>query len=231
MRVVLLVLLLFWPLAAAAGPWPRAAGERFVSLSVAGQTGSAWFEQGFGRGRWLVAEAQATRAGEWALALRLHRALPDAALGRGGTWRLAWSLGLSVAMPAADVAIDLPPVWWPGRTEVTVTLRPVVAAQAGFSLGRGLGGRWPGWLALDLVAEAGPQRKRLKADATLGLAPSDRWLLLMQAHARIGTGPPALALAPSVVWQARRGLRLQAGLHHDLRGRKATARLATWVEF
>ncbi|MFN3646621.1 MAG: hypothetical protein ACK4S2_08910 [Gemmobacter sp.] len=226
MRVVLLVLLLVWPLAVAAGPWPRAAGERFVSLSAAGQTGSAWFEQGLGRGRWLVAEAQASRAGDWALALRLHRALPEQ-----GSWRLAWSLGLSVAMPPSDLTIDLPPVWWPGRTEVTVTLRPVVAAQAGLSLGRGVGGRWPGWLAFDLVAEAGPQRKRLKADATLGLAPSDRWTLMLQAHARLGTGPPALALAPSVVWQARRGLRLQAGLHHDLRARKARLQLATWAEF
>jgi len=223
---LLVFLLMFWPLAVTAGPWPRTQGAHFVSASVTGDTASLWAERGFSRGRWLVAEASLDRTGAWGAALRWHQALRDR-----GRLKLAWSLGLSVGMPQTDVVIDLPPVWWPGRTEVTVRIEPVIAVQAGLSAGLGLARPWPGWLALDLMAEAGPQRKRLKADVTLGYRPAERWMVLMQAHGQVGNGPPGLALAPSVVWQVRRGVRVQAGVHHDLRGRKSVARLGSWLEF
>ncbi|MDP2087272.1 MAG: hypothetical protein Q8K20_18915 [Gemmobacter sp.] len=221
-----LVVVMLWPVMAAPGPWPRDAGARFLSVSSTGDTGSVWFEQGLGRARWIVAEGRVSRAGDWDVALRYHRAMAD----RAGL-KLAWSLGLSVGMPLTDVVIDLPPVWWPGRTEVIVRIDPVVAVQAGLSAGVGLVRPWPGWLALDLMAEAGPQRKRLKADATLGFRPRDRWMLLLQAHGRVGNGPPGLALASSIVWQVGRGTRLQAGLHHDLRGGRTVAKFGNWLEF
>lgn len=223
MRLVLVLVLMLWPLAGAAGPWPREAGGHFLSVSATGKTGSVWVERGLSRGQWLVFEGRADRNGSWSGALRLHKAMVD----RGG-WKLAWALGLAVEMPQTDIVIDLPPVVWPGRAEVTVRIEPTVAVQAGVSLGKGLA---RGWLALDVMAEAGSGGYRLKADATWGYRPRERWTLMVQAHAGLGRGRPALALAPSVVWQVRRGVKLQAGVHHDLRGRKSVAKLATWLEF
>lgn len=223
---VLLFLMLLWPLAAGAGPWPRDAGEHFLSASVTGDTAALWFERGFSRGRWVVAEARLDRDGAWAGALRFNKALRDR-----GRWRLAWSLGVSVGMPQSDIVIDLPPVWWPGRTEVIVKIRPRAALQAGISLGTGLERPWPGWAALDLMAEAGPATRVLRAEATLGLRPGARWMVMVQGHATLGDGPPALALAPSVVWQMRPGVQLQSGVHHDLRGRRTGVKLASWFRF
>lgn len=227
MRLVVFVLVLLWPVWALAGPWPRAAGETFVSVSAIGHSGSVWVEHGLGRGRWLVFEGRFAGVGDWEGAVRFHRAMRDR-----GAWKLAWSLGASVGMPQRDVVIDLPPVWWPGKTVVTVKLEPLVTAQAGFSLGRGLERPWPGWLALDLTADvAGGGWSRLRADATLGYRPRPGWMAMMQLHASAGRGKPQAALAPSVVWQAGKVLSLQAGLHHDLRGRRTVARLGSWVTF
>lgn len=223
MRLVLFVLLMLWPLMAVAGPWPREAGRNFLAVSATGKTGSVWAERGLSRGRWLVFDGRADWEGGWAGAVRLHKAMAD----RGG-WKLAWALGLAVEMPQTDIVIDLPPFWWPGRTDITVRIEPMVAVQAGISLGRGLP---RGWLALDLLAEAGSGGYRMKADATVGYRPHDRWTVMLQGHARVGMGRPSLALAPSVVWQAGRRVKLQAGVHHDLRGRKSVAKLATWLEF
>lgn len=223
MRVVVFLVLMLWPLAAAAGPWPREAGRNFLSVSATGKTGSVWAEHGLSRGRWLVFEGRAGLDGSWAGALRFHKALAD----RGG-WKLAWALGMALEMPQTDVVIDLPPVSWPGKTEVTVRIEPMVAVQAGVSLGRGLA---RGWVAVDMLAEVGSGGYRLKAEATAGYRLRERWTVMMQGHVAIGMGHPGLALAPSVVWQARRGLKLQAGLHHDLRGRRSVAKLATWMEF
>ena len=223
----LIVLLLFWPLAVLAGPWPRDKGETFLAFSITGDTVSVWAERGLGRGRWLVFDARRGPDGDWDGAIRLHRAMRDR-----GAWKLAWSLGLSVGMPQRDVVIDLPPVRWPGKAVVTVKLEPLVTAQAGFSLGRGLERPWPGWFAMDLTTDlAGGGRSRLRADATLGYRPRPDWTAMVQLHASAGRGKPQLALAPSVVWQARKGLSLQAGLHHDLNGRRTVAKLGSWLTF
>lgn len=227
MRLAVFLLMLLWPVWGQAGPWPRAAGETFLSLSVTGRSGSAWLEHGLGRGRWLVAEGRFAGIGDWRGALRFHKAMRDR-----GAWKLAWSLGVSVGMPLRDVVIDLPPVWWPGKTVVTVKLEPLATAQAGFSLGRGLDRPWPGWFVLDMTADlAGGGWSELRADATLGFRPAQHWTAMMQVHATAGRGRPQVALAPSVVWQASKGLAVQAGLHHNLRGRRTEAKLGTWVTF
>jgi hypothetical protein len=227
MRLAVFLLVLVWPVWALAGPWPRAAGETFVSVAAIGRSGSVWVERGLQHGRWLVFDGRIGRDGDWEGAVRLHRAMQDR-----GAWKLAWSLGLSVGMPQRDIVIDLPPVWWPGKTEVTVRLEPLVTAQAGLSLGRGLDRPWPGWLALDLTADvAGGGWSRLRADATLGFRPAPRWMAMMQVHVAAGRGKPQVTLAPSVVWQASKALSLQAGLHHDLRGRRTVARLGSWMTF
>ena len=215
------------PVTGSAGPWPRDKGAHFLSVSATGRTVSVWVERGLGRGYTLLFDARRDENGGWGGALRLQGTLRQR-----GRWVMAWSVGVALDMPTSETTIDLRPVPWPGQREIRITWRPGVALQLGLGAGRSLSRPWPGWLALDLRATLGRDGwRRLQAEGTLGLQMTHRWGVMIQTFAEAGRGRPQLALSPSVIVRVSPSLRLNAGVHHDLRNRQTKARLSTWLEF
>lgn len=217
-----------WAAAAVAGPWPRDKGLHFLALGTTGNTASLWAERGLGGGRWLALDGWLDRgSGAWLVAATYHRALRDR-----GAWKLAWSAGVAVGMPATDLTIDIPVVWFPGSWQAVIKYRPTVAARLGLSLGRSLERPWPGWTSLDLRLDAGPTSARIKAEATLGYRLQDRWAVIGQLQMEKARGARAqVHLAPSVVWTARGKVSLELGLRHGLHDRRTQVKLGSWLEF
>lgn len=205
---VVLLLALFVATPLVAGPWPRPAGELFLSLSRDAGATSIWAETGINDRQWLVAQLQRNRGGgvQGMLSWRY-------ALSRGtGRARLALSLGGMVRSRGDG--------FW---------LRP------GALWGLGFESPLPGWVSADLSIGL-PVRRGRKAEPagylTLGIRPVPQLLTMLQLQAERDQTGSRIHLAPSVAWEWREGRHVQLGLRQGLgnsRGRSVT--LASWLRF
>lgn len=204
--LLLLALIMATPLAA--GPWPRPAGERFLSLSRDAGATSIWAEAGIDGSQWLVGQLQRDRGGTVQGMLAWRRTLSGDSAGP----RLALSLGGVMRSRGGGL--------W---------LRPGVLWGMGFQ--RPL----PGWMAVDLSI-ALPVRRGQRAEPagylTLGIRPAPHLLTMLQLQAERDQAGSRFHLAPSVAWEWREGHHVQLGLRQRLganRGRSVT--LASWYRF
>ena len=231
---VMLALLL--PLPAGAGPWPRAAGQVFLSLSAerdraGGDYAAAYAEYGL-TARTTLGLELGRSAAETSAILWLQHPLDDGQ----GAHRLVVQSGLGAVRRGED-------------------LLPL--AQAALSWGRGFE-RWGGgWMTAQVLARMtggapeamglqtrGPGRPsilnsfqtaewQVKADLTLGLRPREGLMVIngLWLEEREDTGFSA-RLAPSLVWDAPGPVQIELGLVQPMAGGAEQAlRLATWLEF
>lgn len=227
---------------AAAGAWPRAEGETFVSLSFTAATG----------GRTLVAAGEDLRQyssvyAEYGLTPKWTVGL-DAGAGQGPddsttaamvfarypVWqtdsghRVAVELGLGYLdenNPDPDIsAIMEEPPEQQGR------IRP------GISWGKGFESRWgAGWMGIESSLEwRTPSGDiAIKADATAGVKPNDKWMGILQLqYGDYPDSDPVLRLVPSAVRRMGPRSHLQLGLMAPLIGEDAFGiKIATWFTF
>ncbi|MCC6002563.1 MAG: hypothetical protein JJU19_17150 [Pararhodobacter sp.] len=205
---VVLLLALFVATPLAAGPWPRPAGEWFLSLSRDSGAISIWGETGIDDSQWLVGQLQRDRGGTVQGMLSWRRTVTR---GSGRT-RLALSMGGVVRSRGGGL--------W---------LRPGALWGLGFE--RPL----PGWVSADLSVALPVGRGRKAEPAgylTLGFRPVPHVLTMLQLQAERDQMGSRLHLAPSVAWEWREGRHVQLGLRQGLgnsRGRSVT--LASWLRF
>lgn len=218
MRVLVLAGLALWlGVQAQAGPWPRAKGETFLSVSV-----EAPLDQGAGLIS-LYAEHGWTDSLTLGLDLGGHRgdmqkAVVFARLPFGqapGGMRLALDMGVGV-----------------------VRDQPVI--RPGFSFGRGfsLSGR-PGWITLDTRAVIfqdvvhGDFDADFESDLTLGFETWRKTRAILQLQAGIpARGDEYLTIAPSWVIRAAPGRHLEIGVTAGIVNSDAlAAKVALWHSF
>lgn len=222
--------LLFGAAEAAAGAWPREDGATFVAI---GQT----FSTGL---RTLLAPNQtidgySSLYAEYGLTSKLTLGL-DAAQGSGpdASLRTAlvfarYPLGQS---PWGDLfAADLGLGWREdSRDGNSARLRAGLAWGRGFETGWG-----PGWMGIEGSAEllTATNDQIFKADATLGLKPTPKWMLILQAQTgRYNATEPILRIAPSVVRAIGSRGHLQFGLERTVAGGDTIGvRLGAWFSF
>lgn len=210
---------------AAAGPWPREEGTAFVAITPAlaeaeRRSGPAtnfdsfYVEWGLGGDATFAADFYREGFGEepWSGMVSLRRLLgqDDA----GTLFSAELGMGL-LAQP--ESAHDL-------------------RLRAGLSLGRGFGSSLgPGWTSLDLSFERreNAQDRVMKIDATLGLRPAPRSMLILQLFHETRTGAgTGLKLAPSTALEVTEGMTLQLAGEMDLqRPEDAEMRVKIWLNF
>lgn len=208
---------------AGAGAWPREPGEAFMALTqrhgrgAEGSELTLYGEYGAGNGWTLGIDA----------ALEHHagriwpgRTLMFARRGFGnGAFRQAVGLGLGGTFTAGGYEPMLQPGW-----------------HLGYGFGHARKG-WPraeGWVGLDLTAEIRRESTTLKADATVGLRPHPRLMLIgqLQAAQDSRAGWRTLHAAPQVVLRIRPGFDLTAGIRTGLAGNHGRAiTFGTWTTF
>ncbi|MFN3644661.1 MAG: hypothetical protein ACK4TB_17260 [Gemmobacter sp.] len=212
MRAVLVILLMLAGLPAVAGPWPRDRGAVFLSFGglASPQRGEvlAYGEYGLGRGWTIGFDGAVGRFGGGRGMLLASRALsrPDAAN------RLSLELGMgSYVQPG-------------GRADTVL--------RGGLAFGRGFDGRLPGWMRLDVLGEWRGGAAAVKADAMVGVRPTERIKAMVQFQGDWSTGGGTLVAVPSVAWQVRRGLEVELGGRIGILGPSETGlRLVTWISF
>ncbi|MDP5309152.1 hypothetical protein [Paracoccus spongiarum] len=220
--------------AAQAGPWPRAEGTHFLSLSAErDRDGNDYLgiygEYGLSPRTTLGYEIGHSNAGESSLILWMQRPLDDG----DGVFRLTWQGGIGVVRRDGD-------------------LSPV--ALSGLSLGRGfeglLGGGWISAEARVKVAgvtdpvavSAGlddgalaylTPETEVKADLTLGLRPRGDLMWINQLRLERRQGQDAEAkLATSLVHDLGGPVKIEAGVVLPLSGGGEQAvKLGSWLEF
>jgi hypothetical protein len=211
LRVVLAVMLAFAPAGAAAGPWPRENGERFLSLggtvSDRRQELAGYGELGLGRGWTLGFDAAADRRGAGRALVLLSRAV-----GRGeGRLRFSLEAGAGQYRPRMGTA--------------------QFVLRGGVSVGTGWGGARAGWGRLDILAESRAGALAVKTDATVGMRLGGRLTAILQAEGDWGAAS-TLTVAPGVVWRLRERIDLHLGGQVAVVGPADTGvRLATWIRF
>lgn len=229
MRVLLLILAL-WPGLAAAGAWPRAAGEVYVSTSQeAGPDGwtGLYVEYGGPRnltfgldvGGHLASGLNAYRQGLTASPEVDGRAIafvrvplaPEALSARFPGWVAAAEFGLG-----ADF-----------ETEPELEILP--RARVGLSIGRPLSTRWgDGWTNLDLRVEVGGAAMRYGLGVVAGLRPRERLTVEMGVFAEAEEDEATVTFAPTVQYAVPRigevRLGMSVGLDGDARLRIGVAR-------
>ena len=200
-------------MAASAGPWPRATGERFVSLSTSGQGYSLWGEYGLSRGQWLVVQGS---------------------LGQNSTGQasLAWWRQLGKGEGAHRVAMGFALGTQINNTEAT----PYLGVST--SWGMGLTRPFSGWVSLDFDSRigmgltSGQMRQSSHLDATLGVNLTERVKTIWQLQGSYSGGTITLHAAPSVVYELRSGMHLELGLRTPVYGPGATdVKLGSWLRF
>jgi hypothetical protein len=230
---------------AGAGAWPRARGEAFISVSHAASTGT----------RTLLApqldlNQYTSLYAEYGLTSRLTLGF-DAGYGFGDNsgdgsgdgssdgfgdnsvragsvfaryplysddagHRFAAQLGLGLIEDAPD-----------GRQSRVI---PALAWGYGFA------SRWGGgWMGIEGSADIRHPSGDVvwKADLTLGLKPTERWMAILQVQNGLFPGSePQMRVAPSVVRQLSGRANLQAGVFAGVRGDESLgAKLALWLTF
>lgn len=210
---------------AAAGPWPRSAGEGFASVAPRIDGGGALDAAPAARYGELYAEFGATAS--WTVGVDAHQTGADAdwtgiAFARRHLWTSTDGDVFSAEMGLGYLSTP--------EDGERARLRP------GLSWGRGFDGGWgAGWLALDASAEvlttAGDAI--YKADFTAGVKTESGLMLIMQVQTdRDLDGDIAARLAPSAVFQLQDGVQMQlsvaAGVVNDA---SASVKIGTWLKF
>lgn len=215
-KAVLVLILLAGP--AGARPWPRGAGESFLSFSATLETGaghpgaSLYLERGLSARTTLILSASRSRGGAPRAVVLLSRNLWP-----GRDWRFGWSLGAGVRDGDA-------------------------AARAELSAGRGLRllGQF-GWLMAEARAVATPAQIDAEIAATLGLTLAQGTKIYSELFASApllsltGSAPSGraeLRAALSAAVPVARDTWLDIGLSLPLAGGGATRlKLGVWREF
>lgn len=213
-RVVLL--LMMWATSVGAGPWPRGAGQQFLSFSVTSDGGApgvaAYGEHGLSDRMTLVFSASRTRGGPPRAMVSIARDLwPDR------TWRHGWALGLGLhdgdAAARGALAIGRGvrimglDGWISGETEVIGTAT-AIETRAEATLGVTTGGALKLWTQLSVTGDM--QIRPLLAPARL-----------TEVRAGLGAALPVGA----TTWVT---LKASQGLD---RGGTARISLGIWAEF
>lgn len=230
MRTLLGALLLaFSALQASAGAWPRETGSTFVSLSQTVSTG---------RETLLTPSRSLDRLtsvfAEYGLTPELTFGL-DASRSRGGETTVSTLLGFARRPlwrndAGQIVSVELGLGVLREETEMLARLRP------GLSWGRGFESGWgAGWMGIDSSVELRLPSNQvvLKADGTVGIKPTERWMLIMQVQTGKYPGTAAIVrLAPSVVRRLGPASHVQLGLTAGVSGDDAVGlKLGTWFTF
>ncbi|WP_118135256.1 hypothetical protein [Oceanicella sp. SM1341] len=223
-------LLLVLPLAGPVlgGAWPRGEGQAFLSLSAL--IGSP-------------AEEFPLPRTEFGSRVELY-----------GEYGITehWTAGLDLAHAPGDFGettgiVFLRRTLWQGERDVfalsfgagmrhdedegsSARLRP------GASWGRGFETAWGGgWMGIESSVEFNPPEDGLilKLDATLGLRPTERWMVLAQLqNTRITDGGTYVKLEPSVGYRVSDSSRIVLGVNIGLHGdTDVGVKLSNWVEF
>lgn len=198
------------PLDAEAGPWLRAEGAGFASVS-------SKLDQDLGSDHSLYAEyglrSNLTLGAKLEAKLRLNRLSDPQALiflrqplgPRNGKVLYAYDIGAGLREGAPF-------------------------GRLGLSLGRGLNwGTFSGWAVLDTSVDIGADPV-FKADATLGLSLDASWKVMLQAFLNHEARQTELTLAPSVIWQPK-GKGPSYQLSVEFKERQTALRLGLWTEF
>lgn len=213
MRWIVLLSVWLWADAAAAGAWPRERGAVFVAISQTRTEPRAWGSEAqvyveYGLGRDWTAEFALTRS---AGGTRGHLVLARSFL-LAGEARLSLGAGVVASRAAAT----------PARR----------AARLSASLGRGFGGRLPGWTSVDLVADLSARRRDVKMVATLGIKPRSGPMGILQLQAERAAGQRITHAVAGAVWTLRPGVQVELGLRRGLaRTPTREIKLATWLTF
>ncbi|MDZ4093779.1 MAG: hypothetical protein U1D35_02570 [Paracoccaceae bacterium] len=203
MRAALAVLIWLCAAMVQAGAWPRSEGEAFVSLSADQNQAQIYGEYGIG--------------GDWTLGMEATmsaaRTVPDV-IGflQHPIWREAAGGILSggLAFGTRDAARQ--DALYNGSGLVGVLAEQEVVLRGGLFWGRGFETRWGnGWTTIEAQAESvwdvasGLGRGAMKLDATVGIRPTERLMLMAQAQTYQRDGSAVLLrLEPSAGWSLGR---------------------------
>jgi len=216
-RWLLLFLILCWPLAAGAGPWPRAEGKTFLSFSIETE-----LENGTTNGD----ELYGTFYAEYGLTSRLTIGLDagaeeedfDKVIGF-----VRWPIGQTSGPNRLAAEFGL------GYFDGTFALRP------GLSWGRNVtAGTVPGWATIDSrVTVTNDIDTVLQTDFTLGLKTTQKSIILLQVQTTAASTSDAFAkLAPSYIRQLKPGRYLEVGLTAGIiETDEFKLKLGLWREF
>lgn len=230
MRAALaLVLFLMSASAAAAGAWPREAGSVFASISQSYSTGRATLlapGRDLRRATSLFAEYGLTPEVTVGLDAGHARTLESSFSSALAFIRRPIRKGSGGSIISGEIGIG----FLEDGSGTQARLRP------GISWGRGIETRWgAGWLGLDTSLELRlpANEVALKADATAGLKPTDRLMLILQLQTgRYPGAEPIARLAPSLVRRVGARSHVQLGINANLAGDDAVGvKLATWITF
>ena len=227
---------------AAAGAWPRAEGEAFVSLGSTLAPEGEMLVTGTGSLRsYTSVYAEYGLTPKWTIGL-------DAGFGQGDGDRTTAALvfaryplwqtdsGHHVAAELGigyiDEQVDTPNITaiMDEDPEQQFRIRP------GLSWGKGFESRWGGgWMGIESSLEwrAPTGELAFKTDLTAGLKPSDRWMGILQLqYGNYPDSDPVLRLVPSVVRKFGSRTHLQLGIMAPLVGDDTPGiKFATWITF
>jgi len=197
-------------LPAVAGPWPRAEGGLFFSLSAGAADVSLWAEYGLRKTRWIAADLRRDADGALMGALIFNQALP-----------LPGSLGERVVAALHS------------RGEVSRSAAGFYESASRFGLSAGLGFSrpWSGWLTVAAAYEYRLDTPALMSDWSLGLKVHPRIAALFQGeHAQPEDLPAVHKFGATAVLTLNDRLRVTAGLWQSRNGSREF-RLGSWLEF
>ncbi|MDP3340814.1 hypothetical protein [Frigidibacter sp.] len=233
--LLLLGALCLSPIAAAAGPWPRAKGDLFLSFSheTAGETG----KDGAG---WTALYAEYGLTPRWTLGLDLGNGegkqtgliFLQRAVGRqDGPGRLAFSSGIGVETGDAPQAYGMMGGAW-GRSLGTPLGPGWLAVEPQLRMGVGLSQDWPPTLVLDVDGTL-LTTASAKLDLTLGATARPGLIVMGQLQMeRVVDGETTARLTASAVREVGRRGKLLLGVSAPVQGEGDTAlKLGTWLEF
>lgn len=220
-----LLILLWSALAsqASAGPWMRAKGVSFLSTSTETLMQSAttqqpytavYYEYGLTQRLTVGVDAGFRNKNDWSGALFVTTPLWQTPKGN----RVAVEFAVGYVVDAQ------------GRSAV---IRPALEWGYGFSTKWGTG--WTSTRA-SYAKRIGAGVDVIKAEATVGLRPTTRMTLMIQASVEAlttgtSTGRTTYKLGPSVAWQFKSGVHLTAALSHQLQSKNLAITFGVWQEF
>lgn len=223
MRWILPIICWFWAVSAQAGAWPREAGSFFVSLSVDQARAQLYAEYGM-KGDWTMGVEVSMPKG---------RRLPDVT---GFMYRPIWrgaggailSFGLAMEQRETHAAAV-----WPilkGEAEI--------ATRAGLFWGKGFQTGWgDGWAAVDAQVERLVTTDWLnegltyKLDASIGLKPTKRLMLIAQAQAWRRADTRMLRLETTAGWSLGKATLVLQPSVGVIGPKDPRVKLGLWVEF
>jgi hypothetical protein len=224
MRFLGALLIWIWASAAFGGAWPREKGQIFFALSSDQTRAKISAEYGLGRDWTLGAEATQGEKGRLpALSVFLMHPV----------WR-----GSGGAIVSAGIGAAYRETYAAGAyTHLQGT--PEIAASVRLSWGMGFGSRWgDGWYALDAQVEKVMSEDwalrglTYKLDATIGLKPHDRVMVMVQAQGwASASGERVLRLEPSAAFALGKVQLVVAPSIGVIGAADPRLKLAVWLTF